>query len=96
MDFSFDPKLAISKQASSDSDDGTSLLDISLRRGFESCDALEENESEDSSSVFYTLSWSIIIRCPCFVAVLSSESLLESLLCFSSKSTLFESLRLES
>ena len=78
MEFSFDPRLAIFKQDSSNSDDGTSLLDIILRRGFENCDVLEENESKDSSSVFYTLSWSIILRCPCFVSLLSFESLLES------------------
>ena len=78
LEFSFDSRLAILKQASSDSDDVTSLRDISLRRGFEWCDTLEWPEIEDSSAVFCTLSWSIILRLPCFVLVLSTESLLES------------------
>ena len=58
MEFSFDSRLTISKQESSHFDDVTSLLDISLLRGFDGCDTLEWSEIENSSTVFCTLFWS--------------------------------------
>ena len=78
LEFSFDSWLASPKQASFDSDDVTSLRDISLRHGFGYCDALDWPEIDDSSAEICTLSWSIILRLPCLLKVLSSESLLES------------------
>ena len=92
LEFYFDAMLARSKYSSSDSDEVTSRLDISLRRGFDCFDALNWPEVDTSSVELGMLFWSIILRLPCLLIVLSSESLLESLLWFSSKSTLFVSL----
>ena len=95
-EFSVDDMLANSKHSSSDSDEFSSRLDISFRRGFDWLGSLDGSEVDSASAELDMLSWSITRRLPCGYPVLSSELLLESYLWFSSKSTLFVSLKLKS
>ena len=75
---SFDPQLANSIQASSESDEFKSMRGSIFLRGVVRFDSFEWFEVEVSSSLFWSLSSSMILRCPCLGAVLPSELLLES------------------
>ena len=57
--------LARSKHSSSNSDEVASRLDISLRRGFDWFDALDEPEVDALSAELGMLSWPITLRLLC-------------------------------
>ena len=78
MELSVDPLLAKSKQTSSDSNEVASMRDIIVLLGFMKSESLKQFELEVSSSVFWSSSGSMILRCPRFDSVLASDPLLES------------------
>ena len=78
MELLFDPLHAKSIHTSSDSNEFTSMRDISILRGFMRSESFERFELEVSSSVFCSSSGSMILRCLYLGSVISSNPLLES------------------